>query len=144
MEREDTEGRGTHRYHHPHSHRWAHCTIDAACEWINGQYSLAQKHRGRIGQVQKTLHPCWKRNIANPILKIDDFVKHVHREHKQEADHWANIGAQGQRKMVLDRCDNSETWKAVKGYLDWQLQRQWHKCMWCGDQRSRQEPMCDK
>ena len=50
--------------------------------------------------------------------KIDDFVKHIYREHNQGADHWANIGARGQRKMVLDRCDNSETWKTVKGFWD--------------------------
>ena len=53
--------------------------------------------------------------MANPISKIDDFVEHVHRERNQEADHWANIGSQGQRKIVLDRYDNSEKWKAVKG-----------------------------
>ena len=43
-------------------------------------------------------------------------MKHVNREHNQEADHWANIAAQGRRKIVPDRCDNSETWKADKGY----------------------------
>ena len=58
----------------------------------------------------KTLHSWWKEKTAKPISKID------HREHNQEADHWANIGAQRQRKIVLDRCDNSETWKAVKGH----------------------------
>ena len=44
-------------------------------------------------------------------------MKHVFREHNQEADHWANIGAQRQRKIVFDRRNNSGTWKAVKG--DW-------------------------
>ena len=45
-------------------------------------------------------------------------MKHVYREHIQEADHWANIGPQGQRKIVFDRRDNSGTWKAVNGYWD--------------------------
>ena len=45
-------------------------------------------------------------------------MKHVYREHNQEADHQANIGAQGQRKIVLDRCDNSGTWKVVRDYWD--------------------------
>ena len=40
-------------------------------------------------------------------------MKHVYGEHNQEADHWVNIGAQGQ-KIVLDRRHNSEMWKAVK------------------------------
>ena len=33
------------------------------------------------------------REDCQSISKIDDFVKHVYREHNQEADHWANIGA---------------------------------------------------
>ena len=37
-------------------------------------------------------------------------------EHNQEADHWANIGTQGLRKIVLDRRDNSESWKAIRGF----------------------------
>ena len=32
-------------------------------------------------------------------------MKHVYRENNQEADHWAIIGAQGQRKILLDRRD---------------------------------------
>ena len=54
-------------------------------------------------------------------------MKHVYREHNQEADHWANSGAQGQRKIVLDtcdKCDNSETWKAVKGPWDGRIKKQ--------------------
>ena len=114
-----------------------------ACKWINGQYSLGQKYRGKIGQVRKTLHLWWKEKIANPIPKIDDFVKHVFREHNQEADHWANIGAKGQRKIVLDKCNNSETWKAVE-LLGWQHQRQWKEWVWRGDQRGRQGKMGGK
>ena len=45
-------------------------------------------------------------------------MKRVCREHNQEADHLANIGAQGQRKIVYDRRNNSETWKAVRGHWD--------------------------
>ena len=64
----------------------------------------------------KPLH--WKRKIANPISKIDDFVKHVFREHNQEAEHWAHVECEGKRKIVIDTRDNSESWKAVKGFLD--------------------------
>ena len=39
----------------------------------------------------------WKKKIANPISKIDDYVKHLCREHNSETDHWANVGAEGQR-----------------------------------------------
>ena len=87
----------------------------------------------------KDLHSWLKENVAKPISNIDGFVKHVYRERNQEADHWANIGAQGHRKIVLDKRTNSETWKAVKGFLGRQFQRQWQWWMWCGDQRVDRE-----
>ena len=97
------------------------------------QWSIFHRtERGRIGQIQKILYSWWKENIASPISKIDDFVKHVYREHNQEADHWAKIGAQGHWNVAFDRCDNSETWKAVKGFSDGSLnERQWKMWMWC-------------
>ena len=55
--------------------------------------------------------------MANLLQKIDDNVKHIFREHN-EADHWANVGAEGQRKVVVDRKSNADTWKAVKGFWD--------------------------
>ena len=60
----------------------------------------------------------WKREVANPISKIDDFVTHVFREHNQEAGHWADVGGEEQRKNVIDTRDNSESRKAVEGFLD--------------------------
>ena len=68
-------------------------------------------------EIQKTLHQWWKKKMANLLQKIDDYVKHIFREHK-EADHWANVGAEGQRKVVIDRKSNGDTWKAVKGFCD--------------------------
>ena len=40
------------------------------------------------------------------------------REHNLEADHWANLGAEGQRTVIVDRSGNTETGKAVKGFWD--------------------------
>ena len=69
--------------------------------------------------IQKTLLQWWKKKIVNPISKIDDFyVKHKFREHNKEADHWANVGVEGQRKVVIDKKSNAHTWKAVKGFWD--------------------------
>ena len=56
--------------------------------------------------------------MANLLQKIDDNVKHIFREHNKEADHWANVGAEGQRKVVFDRKGDADTWKAVKGFWD--------------------------
>ena len=49
---------------------------------------------------------------------MDDFVQHVFQEHNQEVDLLANMVAEGQKKTVIDRCSNSESWKAVKGFWD--------------------------
>ena len=72
----------------------------------------------KIGMVQKTLHHWWIRKIANPFSKADDYEKHIFREHNQEADHWANVRAEEQRKAVIDRKGNADTWKAVKRLWD--------------------------
>ena len=39
------------------------------------------------------------------------------------------MGDEGQRKVVIDRNSNGDTWKAVKGFGDG-IQGQWRK--WCG------------
>ena len=69
-------------------------------------------------RIQKTLHSWWKRGVAKPISNIDCFVKHAYGEHNQEADQWAKIGAQGRRKIVLDRRDDSTAWQAIRGFWD--------------------------
>ena len=40
------------------------------------------------------------------------------REHNQEADHLANLGAEGERKVTVEKEDNKENWKAVRGFWD--------------------------
>ena len=66
----------------------------------NGQYYLGQKFRGTIGQIQKkTLYSWRRRKIANSISKTDDYLTHIFRAHNQDADHWANLGTEGQRKV---------------------------------------------
>ena len=52
------------------------------------------------------------------ISKIDDYVKHIFREHNQEADHWANLGAEGQRTIISDKGNSTERWKTVRGFWD--------------------------
>ena len=108
-------------------------------KWMNGKNSLGRKYQENE-MIQKTLHQWWKK-IANPVSSIDDYVKHIFREHNLEADHWANVGAEGQKKVVIDKKSNADTRKAVKGFLGWQLQEQWKKWVRCGDQRSRQSKM---
>ena len=45
-------------------------------------------------------------------------MNHVFREHNQEADYWANLATQGNRKIVIDRRDATTIWKAIRGFFD--------------------------
>ena len=67
---------------------------------------------------QRLLHSWWKKGVAEPISNIHSFVNHVYREHHQEADHWTKMGAQGRRKIVIDRREESIVWKATRGFWD--------------------------
>ena len=71
--------------------------------WITGHYAMVTKYEDKIGY---------------PVGLIDDHVKHISREHKQEADHLANLGAKGQRKITVEKGDNTENWKEVRRFLD--------------------------
>ena len=44
------------------------------------------------GGIRTTLHPWWKKGVADPEAKIKDNVEHVLREHNQEVEHLANPG----------------------------------------------------
>ena len=88
-----------------------------AGKWLNCWYSPGLKYKGKIGQIQQNLYSWWKRKIANPISKIDDYVIHIFGEQHQEADHWANLGPEGQN-IYFDSSMTTATWKAVKGFWD--------------------------
>ena len=91
---------------------------NVACKWINGEFSQRTQFKETIGKIQKILQSWWKQGVAKPISNVDSSVNHVYRDHNQEADHWANLGAQGPRKIVIDRRDDPTTWKAVRGFWD--------------------------
>ena len=42
------------------------------------------------------------------------IVSHVLREHNEEADHLANLGAEGQRQITVEKGDSAENWMAVR------------------------------
>ena len=45
-------------------------------------------------------------------------MRHIFREHYQEADHWADWSAEGQRQIISDQGNDTEQWKAVRGFWD--------------------------
>ena len=44
-------------------------------------------------------------------MKIDDYVKHIFREHIQEADHWAILETERTAKIMIEGVENTEGWK---------------------------------
>ena len=55
-----------------------------------------------------------RKKVAFHITQIDDYVKHIFRERNQEADHQANLGAEGQRKITVDKGNITQNWTAAK------------------------------
>ena len=74
---------------------------DSTCKWINGDNSLEQKYRGKVGQAQRILHSRWKRKIAGPISKTNNFVKHVYREHKGKQTIGPTLADKDKGKIVI-------------------------------------------
>ena len=102
-----------------------------ACKWINGAFAQGTKYKEKIGKIQRILHSWWKKGVAKPISNIGSFVNHVHREHSQEADHWANMGAQSDRINVIARRGESvHSVEGEKRVLGWKLHRHWQKQVW--------------
>ena len=91
---------------------------EVAAKWINGHHAMVQQDKAETEATQKTLRSWWRRKVAYLVRMIDDYVNHIFREHNQEADHLANLGVKGQRKITVDKGDNTENWKAVRGFWD--------------------------
>ena len=75
---------------------------------------MGLEDREQLESIQRTLHSLWRRKVAYPVRQVDDYVRHVLREHNQEADHLANLGAEGQRQITVEKGDSTENWMAVR------------------------------
>ena len=51
-------------------------------------------------------------------MKLGEYVKHIFRAHNHEADHLANLCADGMKKTTVEKDGNNERWKAVRGFWD--------------------------
>ena len=52
--------------------------------------------------------------MAYPFPNIGEYVKHIHREHNQEADHMANLGPERFLKVTVEDYGSLETWTEAK------------------------------
>ena len=72
---------------------------------------------------------------------IDDYVKHFFREHNQEVDHLPHLGAERQRKITVDKGDNTENWKGCTRIFGRQQKVRPTERIWCCDRRCAQGQM---
>ena len=87
-------------------------------KWINGHCTMGQKHKAKIDHIQKTLYSRWTKRVAYSVERVDDYAKHDFRDHNKEDDHLTNLIADGQRKITVERGDNTENWKTVREFWD--------------------------
>ena len=112
---------------------------EVAEEWINGHHARGQQDKAKIGAFQKTLHSWWRRKAACLVGMIDDYVKHISREHTQEADHLTNLGAEGQRKITVEKVRELEGGTRISGteQKDRRKERMWSCDLRCGQRPVR-------
>ena len=78
-------------------------------------FFFEQKHCSHGGKGRSQIPSRRQTNTRNTFFT----------EHNQKADHWANLG---QRKIIVHRNNDTDRWKAVRGF--WMA--------WSPDQRSKQ------
>ena len=116
---------------------------NVTCKWINGEYSLGKKHRGRIGQEQKTLHSWWKEKIAKH--HFEEWRFRETRLQRTQSGSWP-LGQRWctgtEENSLLTDVIILRRGKAVKCYWDGSFKDfEWQTWMWCGDKRGRQEQL---
>ena len=72
-------------------------------QWPNGHHTMEKMYkecsfRGGSGE----LYILWR--------NIDDYVRHIFREHNQEVDHVANLGTKEQHKITIEGVPKTKKW----------------------------------
>ena len=76
-----------------------------------------------------------RKKIAYPVTQIDDCVKYSFRQHNQEVHHLTIVGAEGQRKITVEKGTNTDKWKTVRGFVGGQQQDKRKERIWSCDQK---------
>ena len=101
--------------------------------WINAHYAMGQKIQGEIGHIQKTLHS-YKTGKCVSSCTDRRFREAYFQEHNQEADHLADLDAEGKRNITIEK----RQYRKLEGssrWLGWQHKDRWTKWMRCCDRR---------
>ena len=72
----------------------------------------AKNTEGKLATFKRPYFHGVKGKIACPISQMDDYVKHIFREHNRI------LGAEGQRTIVVAKENNTDKWKMVRGIWD--------------------------
>ena len=62
-------------------------------------------------------HSSTTTGAAYPGHKNGDYLSTFYREHNQEADHMANLGAEGVTEVAVEGFKNTAAWKASRRFL---------------------------
>ena len=74
--------------------------------WLNGHYTMGKKFNGKLDGFGR---------LIRGGRELIDNVKHIQGAY-QEADHFANLGTDGQGEITGEGVKITEDWKAVRGY----------------------------
>ena len=94
------------------------CECVATATWLkHGSVDLTRWARRRATKLAESKKRCTLggRQASRPVGKIEDFVKHVFREHTQEGDHLANV-VEGKRREELLSMASTTLVKASRGW----------------------------
>ena len=85
--------------------------------WINGYCDMGRSTEIRLAEPRRQCIHGGKLEWRT-CTEIGDRRTHIFREHNHEADYIVNLGAEGVSKVTAETVKNTETWKALQGYLD--------------------------
>ena len=94
-----TDGGGTH--------------VDEVWDKLASEWAGNKKKRGQWQPPDTTTwtisEPWWKTGVAYQVQKFGEYVKHIYREHNQEADHKANWFAEKVAKVMCGKRSTTQT-----------------------------------
>ena len=94
------------------------CGDSETGKWIHDQYSLRQKYRGRISQIQKNCTRCGKGKSSILSRRMMTTWNTPSEKTIRRLITESTWGIEGQRKIIVDKSNITETWKAVKVFWD--------------------------
>ena len=85
-------------------------------KWINGQYSLGLKYRGKIGRIQNAVPTVKEEDRKSCHEDLTTMSSTIFGNTIRKQITGPTWEAKRHRKITIDRSGNTEKWTAVKGF----------------------------